>query len=124
MEPGASIGHNSRRGRPPVTYAIAFDLDTDTLKDLYPSPSWNNACGDIRQFLESNGFDHTQGSVYFGNDTIDAVSCVLVAQGLSDTFDWFEPAVKDIRMLRIEDNNDLKEALSRRSGRRSVSRTG
>ena len=118
----SSIGHNSRRGRPPVTYAIAFDLDTDTLKDLYPSSAWNNAYADIRRFLEDNGFDHKQGSVYFGNDTIDAVSCVLVAQQLSDEFDWFQPAVKDIRMLRIEDNNDLMSAISRRSARGSSRR--
>ena len=106
-----------------MTYAIAFDLDTDTLKELYPSASWNNAYADIRGFLEDNGFDHKQGSVYFGNETIDAVTCVLVAQHLSNEFDWFEPAVKDIRMLRIEDNNDLMSAISRRPAR-GTSRKG
>lgn len=99
-----------------MTYPIAFDLDTDTLKDLYPSPSWNNAYADIRRFLEDCGFDYKQGSVHFGND-IDAVSCVLAAQQPSDEFTWFQPAVKDIRMLRIEDNNDLKSAISHRPAR-------
>jgi len=49
--------------------------------------------------------------VYFGTDVIDAVSCVVVAQQLAQEFDWFQPAVRDIRMLRIEDNNDLKPAI-------------
>ena len=106
------VGHNVRAGRPPVTYAIAFDLDTETLQELYPSSSWNNAYADIRRFLEANGFDHKQGSVYFGDDTIYAVTCVIVAQKLAQEFDWFSPAVQDIRMLRIEDNNDLKPAIS------------
>lgn len=110
-----SVGHNSRSGRPPVTYAIAFDLDTETLQELYPSPSWNNAYADIRRFLETNGFDHKQGSVYFGDETIDAVTCVLVAQKLAGEFDWFSASVQDIRMLRIEDNNDLKPAISLKS---------
>ncbi len=112
----ATIGHN-RPGRPPVTYAIAFDLDTETLQKLYPSSAWNNACADIRRFLEENGFDHEQGAVYFGDDSIDAVSCVLVAQKLADEFDWFQPSVQDIRMLRIEDNNDLMPAISLREKR-------
>ena len=85
----SSIGHNSRRGRPAVTCAITLDPGTDTLKDLYPSSSGNNAYADSRRFLEGNGFDHMQGSVHFGNDTIDTVSRVLVAQQLSDEFDWF-----------------------------------
>jgi virulence-associated protein VapD len=105
------IGHNLRKSRPPVTYAIAFDLDTEILKDLYPGPSWNNAYSDIRRFLESNGFEHKQGSVYFGTDVIDAVSCVLTAQRLASEFSWFSPAMKDIRMLRIEDQNDLMPAI-------------
>lgn len=100
-----------------MTYAIAFDLDTDTLQQLYPSPSWNNAYADIRRFLQENGFDHKQGSVCFGDETIDAVTCVLVAQRLADEFDWFQPCVQDIRMMRIEDNNDLLPALSSRARR-------
>ena len=114
----ATIGHNSQRGRAPVTYAIAFDLDTDTLKELYPTSSWNNASSDIRRFLEDAGFEHKQGSVYFGGDAIDAVGCVLTIQQLSSEFSWFEPSVQDIRMLRIEDNNDLMPAIRRAPSRR------
>jgi len=118
----SGFGHNSRAGRAPVTYAIAFDLDTETLQQLYPSTSWNNAYADIRRFLEQNGFDHKQGSVYFGDDTIDAVTCVIVAQKLAAEFDWFSPSVQDIRMLRIEDNNDLKPAISLRASDSGKSR--
>ncbi|MDG2957138.1 virulence factor [Bisgaard Taxon 10/6] len=92
-------------------YAIAFDLDTATLKDLYPAESWQNAYGDVKKTLESLGFDHQQGSVYFGNSEMTAVKCVLAAQALSKNYSWFKPAVSDIRMLRIEELNDLAPAL-------------
>lgn len=92
-------------------YAIAFDLDTSTLKELYPTESWQNAYGDVKKTLESLGFDHQQGSVYFGNSDMTAVKCVLAAQTLSKTYSWFKPAVSDIRMLRIEELNDLSVAL-------------
>lgn len=108
--------------RPPVTYAITFDLDTQILEELYPTASWKNAYSDIRGFLDARGFDHVQGSVYFGRQEIDVVSCVIAAQELAVAFDWFQPSVKDIRMLRIEENNDLLPALSKaaliRTGKR------
>lgn len=114
----AGIGHNSRNGTKPAMYAIAFDLDTTVLQDAYKNPSWNNAYADIRKALEPHGFERQQGSVYFGDDTVDAVKCVLAVMELSAAFDWFEPSVKDIRMLRIEDNNDLMPAVSRAAAKR------
>ena len=92
-------------------YAIAFDLDTETLKQTYPSASWNNAYGDIKKILEPMGFNWQQGSVYFGNDQVTAVKCVLAAQKLSKELSWFAASVRDIRMLRIEEMNDLEPAL-------------
>ena len=92
-------------------YAIAFDLDTEILQQSYPNPSWNNAYGDIRRVLEPLGFNWQQGSVYFGDENMNAVKCVLAAQKLSSTFAWFRASVRDIRMLRIEDVNDLAPAL-------------
>ncbi len=88
-------------------YAIIFDLDTESLKNAYPNPSYTNAYTDIRGFLTSRGFQWVQGSGYFGDQTVDAVTCVLTIQRLSRKYPWFKAAVRDIRMLRIEENNDL-----------------
>ena len=93
-------------------YAIAFDLDTAQLQQEYPSASWQNAYGDIKKTLIPLGFIWQQGSVYFGDkDKIDAVQCVLAAQTLSREHAWFKGCVRDIRMLRIEELNDLAPAL-------------
>ncbi|MGD0472782.1 MAG: virulence factor [Candidatus Velthaea sp.] len=96
-------------------YAISFDLDQDALKHAYPGSSANNAYFEIRKILRDQGFLWTQGSVYFGSDRIDAVTCVLAAQRLAHELAWFTAAVRDIRMLRIEDNNDLGPAVGIRS---------
>jgi virulence-associated protein VapD len=93
-------------------YAIAFDLDTAQLQQEYPNPSWQNAYGDIKKILVPLGFDWQQGSVYFGDkSTIDAVKCVMAVQALSNAYPWFKTCVRDIRMLRIEEQNDLAPAL-------------
>ena len=109
------IGHN-RPGNGRI-YAIVFDLDTASLQEVYPDASWRNAYQDIRTFLNERGFDWQQGSTYFGNPTIDAVECVLTIQDLTAQFDWFSAAVRDIRMLRIEENSDLMPAVERMVGR-------
>lgn len=92
-------------------YAITFDLDTQTLEQSYGGASWRNAYADIRNVLANHGFDWRQGSVYFGNDNVNAVTCVIAVQDLTKRFPWFRPSVRDIRMLRIEENNDLGPAI-------------
>ena len=92
-------------------YAIVFDFDTEMLEQLCPNQSWRNAYTDVRSYLTARGFVWKQGSTYFGDETVDAVRCVRAVQRLSAKFPWFKPALRDIRMLRIEENNDLKIAL-------------
>jgi len=92
-------------------YAVTFDIDTNCLGDNYHNNSSTNAYGDIRKFMEANGFTWQQGSVYFGKETINAVTCVMVVQKLALAYPWFATYVKDVRMLRIEENNDLMPAI-------------
>ncbi len=95
-------------------YAVTFDLDIEILREAYQNPSYNKAYTDIRRLLvDEFGFEWQQGSVYFGGSTVDAVTCVLAVQELTSRYDWFSPSVRDIRMLRIEDNNDLMPAIDR-----------
>lgn len=92
-------------------YAITFDFNTKELEKHYPTPSWRNAYEDVSSFLSDYGFSRQQGSVYFGDSSVDAVVCVTVVQDMTKEFPWFEPSVKDIRMLRIEEFNNLMPAI-------------
>lgn len=93
-------------------YAIALCLKQDTLSKTYGNPTYTNAYADIKRVLGKYGFSRQQGSVYFGDtEKVDAVKCVLAVQDLTRQFPWFAASVEDIRMLRIEDNNDLMPAI-------------
>lgn len=92
-------------------YAVVFDLDTNCLNECYEGKTYHGAYKEVKDFMIDNGFSWTQGSVYFGDKTMDAVKCVLTIQALAKNFPWFSTCVKDIRMLRIEDNNDLLPAI-------------
>jgi virulence-associated protein VapD len=91
-------------------YAIAFDMDIEQLRTNYGDP-YNNAYLEIRRVLQRHGFTWQQGSVYFGGDTVTAVTCVLAAIDLAQSLPWFAASVRDIRMLRIEELNDLMQAV-------------
>ena len=91
-------------------YAITLDMDVESLKLNYGDP-YDNAYGEIRKVLQKQGFTWQQGSVYFGGETINAVTCVLAAIELSRVLPWFAASVRDIRMLRIEEFNDLMPAV-------------
>lgn len=93
-------------------YAIAFDLDTNRLAQNYPGNSPNNGYAEIGNFLGQRGFTRQQGSVYFGDDAVDPVSTVLAVQEMARALPWFAPSVRDIRMLRIDENNDLNPAIT------------
>lgn len=94
-------------------YAITFDMDTQSLQEFYPAVSYQNAYADIGRVLSAFGFTRQQGSVYFGNPETDPVTCILAVQELTTKYPWFSVSVRDIRMLRIEDNNDLRPAIDK-----------
>lgn len=92
-------------------YAISFDLSVASLDEHYTGNNYNNAYGEIKKFLATKGFSRQQGSVYFGDNTVDAVKTVMAVNAMSIQFPWLKSCVSDIRMLRIEENNDLTPAL-------------
>lgn len=110
-----------RHGLPPsfrragTVYAIAFDMDIEQLRTNYGDP-YNNAYLEIRRVLQSHGFQWQQGSVYFGGPEVTAVACVLAAQDLARVLPWFAASVRDIRMMRIEELNDLMPAVQQIAG--------
>jgi virulence-associated protein VapD len=96
--------------RASTVYAIAFDMDIEQLRLNYGDP-YNNAYLEIRRVFQRHGFSWEQGSVYFGGPEINAVSCVLAVQDVARTLTWFAASVRDIRMLRIEEMNDLMQVV-------------
>jgi virulence-associated protein VapD len=96
-------------------YAIAFGMDTKLMEEGYGNPNWRHGYGEIGGILREHGFDdHKQGSVYFGDRArVTAVTCVVAIQDVARRLPWFSASVRDIRMLRIEEEDDLSVALER-----------
>src|SRR3954465_6903816 len=107
-----------RPGLPPsfkregVVYAIAFDMDIDQLRLHYGDP-YNNAYLGMRRVLEGHGFQWQQGSVYFGGPAVTAATVMVAVIDLTARLPWFAASVRDIRMLRIDELNDLMPVVQR-----------
>src|SRR5881392_2794585 len=98
-----------------VVYAIAFDMDVEQLRVHYGDP-YNNAYLEIRRVLERHHFQWQQGSVYFGDESVTAATVMVAVIDLATQLPWFASALRDIRMLRIEELNDLMPVVQRVAG--------
>jgi virulence-associated protein VapD len=96
-------------------YAIAFDMDIEQLRVRYGDP-YNNAYLEIRRVLERHHFPWQQGSVYFGDASVTAAIVMVAVIDLTTQLPWFAASVRDIRMLRIEELNDLMPVVQRVAG--------
>ena len=110
-----------RHGLPPsfkregTVYAISFDMDIEQLRVHYGDP-YNNAYLEIRRVLERHQFQWQQGSVYFGGPAVTAATVMVAVIDLTTQLPWFAASVRDIRMLRIEELNDLMPVVQRVAG--------
>ena len=91
--------------------AILLDLDPDGPRKAGANVTLFGAHAEIGRALGEHGFERRQGSVYSGDDTVAAVSCVLAIQDVTRRLPWFGPSARDVRMLRIEENDDLGPAV-------------
>jgi virulence-associated protein VapD len=98
-----------------TVYAIAFDVDIEQLRTNYGDP-YNNAYLEIRRVLERHHFQWQQGSVYFGDSSVTAATVMVAVIDLTTQLPWFAASVRDIRMLRIEELNDLMPVVQRVAG--------
>lgn len=94
-------------------YAIAFDIDTQVAERIL-GQTWKSCYGKIERVFTAHGFSRMQGSLFFGTAESNAVSCMKAVQELDEQYAWFGRIVKDLRMLRIDEDNDLLPVLSNR----------
>ena len=87
---------------------ISFDLSQDALKRYYPhketgqdSQFFKRAYKDIRRFMEANGFERRQYSVYVSLQQRTSLDVALLAQRMGEALPWLRLCVKDITVTNI-----------------------
>ncbi|WP_338426408.1 hypothetical protein [Sphingopyxis kveilinensis] len=88
-------------------YAIAYDLNAEAAVKY---GAWDK----IARVLTQYGFHRQQGSVFYGTPDTSASTCFKAVLELHDKFPWFWEVVRDMRMLRIDEEDDLLAVVPRR----------
>ena len=68
---------------------------------------------DITRRLADHQFERQAGGLYLGGPKVTCVTAVLAVTDLARSLPWFAASVRDIRLLRIEEFNDLMPVIRR-----------
>lgn len=80
---------------------ISFDLDTSRLKVYYPKEKWQNAYYDVRSFMQKNGFQWQQGSVYISKSRLSIQNTSKLLGTLVETYPWLNVCMRDCVVTNI-----------------------
>lgn len=86
-------------------YILKIELDFDILNNI-GKIDIIKAQAQIKYTLKEHGFI-SAGTVYFGNNTSNAVKCFSVISILEEKYDWFIQSAKTIKMFKVTDEEDL-----------------
>lgn len=91
---------------------ITFDLSQGALKQHYPRTGadpqfFKKAYKDIQRFMEGNGFDRRQYSVYVSRSGMTALDAAILTQRMADQLPWLRLCVKDITVTNIGARHSL-----------------
>ena len=93
---------------------ITFDLSQDALKRYYPRKEtaqdpqfFKRAYKDIRRFMDANGFDRRQYSVYVSRSELTALDVAVLTQRMAEQLPWLRLCVKEITAANIGARHSL-----------------
>ncbi|MDR6939225.1 hypothetical protein [Arcanobacterium hippocoleae] len=90
--------------------AFNFDFDISQLKEHYPSASpfgYKRAWSDVKTFMESHGFQHSQYSGYESAQLLDDFEAYRIFYGLQEKYPWFSQCARVATMTDIGKRHDV-----------------
>ena len=94
-----------------TAYGILLILDFNKLQQNYNIEDFT-ALLEIESVLYVEyGFKMYSKCLYISEEA-NAVDCIVALTKLVKKFNWFKQCIKSIRLLRIEENDDLLSAIS------------
>lgn len=93
---------------------ITFDLIQDALRQHYPRKEtaqdpqfFKRAYKDIQRFMEANGFERRQYSVYVSAEKLTALDVAVLTQRMAEEMPWLRQCVKEITATNIGARHSL-----------------
>ena len=93
---------------------ITFDLSQEALRKHYPRKEtaqdpqfFKRAYKDIRRFMDANGFDRRQYSVYVSRSELTALDVAVFTQRMAEQLPWLRHCVREITATNIGARHSL-----------------
>ena len=93
---------------------ITFDLSQDALRQHYPRKEtaqdpqfFKRAYKDIQRFMEANGFERRQYSVYVSAEKLTTLDVAVLTQRMAEEMPWLRQCVKEITATNIGARHSL-----------------
>ena len=93
---------------------ITFDLSQEALRQHYPRKEtgrdpqfFKRAYKDIQRFMETNGFERRQYSVYVSRTALTALDVAVLVQQMAEQLPWLRRCVKEITATNIGARHSL-----------------
>ncbi len=93
---------------------ITFDLSQEALRQHYPHKEtaqdpqfFKRAYKDIQRFMDANGFERRQYSVYVSTEALTALDVAVLTQRMAEQLPWLRQCVKDITATNIGARHSL-----------------
>lgn len=80
---------------------ITFDLDTNILKQIHGEKNYTKAYRDIRSFMESNDFEHIEGSAYASKNVMSNFDVLKTIDKLKEKHAYLNKSVKELHQTDI-----------------------
>ena len=94
---------------------ITFDLSQEALRKHYPRKEtaqdpqfFKRAYKDIRRFMDANGFERRQYSVYVSRSELTALDVAVLTQRMAEQLPWLRLCVKEITATNIGARHSLQ----------------
>lgn len=107
---------------------ITFDLNQKDLARNYPRSKitvnpkfYKKAYKDIRLFMEENGFEHRQYSVYASTKNLTAYDVAGLMEQLARKMPWLYSCVNEIDVTDIGEQHSIKEILGAFTQQKDIS---
>lgn len=95
---------------------IAFDLDTNAMRQVYPTDSWRNGYDDIKKFMQMAGFEWRQGSVYISARPMAKKEVDALMGTLSRLYPWLNGCMRDCTVTNIGKEFSLNHIFDKENG--------
>lgn len=88
---------------------ISFDIDTNVTKMILGEQSYTKIYADIRKFMETEDWEHIEGSVYMSEKPLSNADISYMIQDIKRHYPYLEKCIREIHQADVSNVHSLNQ---------------